>query len=106
MNSINRRTLLGASSAACISAAANRFGIAKTCASNRTTVAAVQYAPVLGDVDSNLSRAEYWVRQAARAGAKWVVLPEFFTSGLAMHPLMFSAPRPIDGEPCEFLVRN
>ena len=62
---------------------------------------------MLGDVDANLSRAKHWIREAADAGAKWVVLPEFFASGLAMHPLMFStAVRAIDGEPYQFLVET
>lgn len=103
MHVMNRRSLLRASAATCVATAAGRCGTART-SSKKTTVAAIQYAPVLGDVDANLSRADYWVRQAAHAGAEWVVLPEFFTSGLAMHPLMFSAPRQIDGEPYRFLV--
>ena len=31
------------------------------------------------------------------------MLPEFFTSGLAMHPTMFNAHRPLDGAPAQFL---
>ena len=105
MHTINRRNMLRASAVTCFSAAASRCGIARK-PLRKTTVAAVQYAPVLGDVDANLARAEHWIRQAAHAGAEWVVLPEFFTSGLAMHPLMFSAPRPIDGQPFKFLVKT
>lgn len=71
----------------------------------KTVVAAVQYAPVLGDVDSNISRARSMVLEAIKEGARWIVLPEFFTSGLAMHPLMFDAARPIDGSPTRFLTQ-
>jgi predicted amidohydrolase len=104
MSRIHRRDLLRSSAATVIGASMSQHLCAQS-SPRRTIVAAVQYAPVLGDVDSNLHRAESLVREAAAQGAKWVVLPEFFTSGLAMHPVMFAAWRPIDGEPTSFLVR-
>lgn len=76
------------------------------CGARTAVVAAIQYAPVLGDVDSNISRAESFVRDAVRSDAEWIVLPEFFTSGLAVHPLMFDAVRPIDGAPTRFLKQT
>ncbi len=74
-------------------------------ASNRKplTVAAVQFRPVLGDVRANLNKVRVLVREAFEKGANWVVLPEFFTSGLAMHECIFSAHRPLDGEPTNVL---
>ncbi len=45
------------------------------------TVAAVQMASLLGDVPGNLERIERLVAQAARAGAKLVVLPETAVNG-------------------------
>jgi hypothetical protein len=90
MSRIHRRDLLRSSAATVIGASMSQHLCAQP-SPRRTIVAAVQYAPVLGDVDSNLHRAESLVREAAAQGAKWVVLPEFFTSGLAMHPVIFAA---------------
>ena len=60
-------------------------------------VAAVQLQAVLGDVEANLERAARGVGEAARAGARWVVLPEFFTSGVAFLPAVAAAAQPLDG---------
>jgi predicted amidohydrolase len=45
------------------------------------TVAALQLAPVLGDVAGNRVRAAAAIQQALDAGADLVVLPELVTSG-------------------------
>ena len=66
-------------------------------------VAAVQFHPKLGDVDANLEKAGRLVREAFSKGARWVVLPEFFTSGFAMHKAMMDAHRPLAGQPSQFL---
>jgi predicted amidohydrolase len=69
-------------------------------------VAAVQMNAKVGDVAANLEIAEMWVRFAFRRGAKWVVLPEFFTSGMSFDPRkMLDAHRPLEGEPTQFLVK-
>jgi predicted amidohydrolase len=68
-------------------------------------VAAIQFAPKLGDVNANLSRTDVLVRDALAKGAKWIVLPEFFPSGTALHPSLFNAYQPVDGRPTE-LVRE
>ncbi len=70
---------------------------------NTIRVAAVQMHPELGDVDANLATARRLVRKAFEQKAKWVVLPEFFTSGMMMHPKMFETPRPLDGTPMQML---
>lgn len=67
--------------------------------------AAVQMQPVLGDVDANLARAERLIRAAFEKKAEWVILPEFFTSGMAFHPVMLDAARPVEGEPLQLLQR-
>ena len=36
-------------------------------------------------------------------GAQWIVLPEFFTSGLAWDPRMRDAWQPLDGKPMQML---
>jgi predicted amidohydrolase len=66
-------------------------------------VAAVQMVAELGNVQVNLSKAERLVRFPLKRGARWVVLPEFFTSGIAFHPDMASATREIDGSPAQLL---
>jgi predicted amidohydrolase len=68
-------------------------------------VAAVQYKPILGDVAANLRKAQVLVREAFAKNAKWVVLPEFFTSANGMHENIEKAHRPLNGEPMEFLKR-
>jgi predicted amidohydrolase len=69
------------------------------------TVAAVQMCPQLGDVEANCAAAERLVCEAFDAGAEWVVLPEFFTSGVAFHPSLLDAARPLEGGPHALLVR-
>lgn len=66
-------------------------------------VAAVQMQPVLGDVDANLNAAERLVQRAFEDGAQWVILPEFFTTGVAFHPNMLDAARPLEGAPLQLL---
>jgi predicted amidohydrolase len=68
-------------------------------------VAAVQLTPLLGDVEANCAAAERLAREAAASGARWVILPEFFTSGAAFHPSLLDAARPARGEPFRLLQR-
>jgi predicted amidohydrolase len=69
-------------------------------------VAAIQIHPKLADVSANVERAEQLIREAIGARAEWIVLPEFFTSGLAYDPLNLpNAPRPLDGAPMQMLKR-
>lgn len=66
-------------------------------------VAAIQMIAELGNVESNLSKAEQLVRIALRRGARLVILPEFFVSGIAFHPEMAKATRAVDGAPAQML---
>lgn len=68
-------------------------------------VAAIQMTPKIGDVAANLRQAEGLVRQAIGQGARWVILPEMFTSGAAFHPDMLRAIQPLEGEPARMLQR-
>ena len=43
------------------------------------------------------------VRSAIGQGARWVVLPEFFTTGIIFDDRMLDGHRPIDGEPMQML---
>jgi predicted amidohydrolase len=69
-------------------------------------VAAIQLHPKLADVSANLETAERLIREAIAARAEWIVLPEFFTSGLAYDPVKLpESPRPLDGAPTQMLKR-
>ena len=67
------------------------------------TVAAIQMEAEFCDTDANLRKAAEWVRKAQKLGAKWIMLPEFFTSGLAWDPRMCDAWEPLDGKPTQML---
>jgi predicted amidohydrolase len=67
-------------------------------------VGAVQLQPCLGDVDANLAACEPLVAEAALAGARIVVLPEFFTTGMAYLPSMRTGTVHFDGSVVPWLV--
>lgn len=73
--------------------------------SDRLRIAAIQMHPRLADVDANLRQAEHLVRAALERGAQWVILPEFFSSGMAFHPDMPKAIRPAEGAPKQLLLK-
>lgn len=69
------------------------------------TVAAVQTEARLGDIDHNLADCERLAAAAAGNGATWVVLPEFFSTGVAFRPDLTENAPPADGEPTRLLAR-
>jgi predicted amidohydrolase len=70
----------------------------------RVRVAAVQMHAVLGEVAVNLENAEHWVRLALREKAQWILLPEFFTTAIALHPTkLVHAYRTLEGLPMQLL---
>jgi predicted amidohydrolase len=79
--------------------------ISSNTAPTRLQVAAIQMTPRLGDVGSNLKQAEHLIRQALRQGARWIVLPEMFTSAAAFHDDMLKAIQPLDGTPLQLLKK-
>jgi predicted amidohydrolase len=96
---ISRRSLLSGAAAA----AAAAVGLS---AQRPVRGAAIQLHPKLGDVSANLERVERLIRVAITQRADWIVLPEFFTSGLAYEfETLPRAPRPIDGEPMQMLKK-
>ena len=100
MAKIDRRTFIAGSVAAGIWTS----NIRSEEASSRTTVAAIQMGSHVGDMDANLEEAENWIRYAIKGGAKWVVLPEFFVSGMSYQPdKMLDAIQPIDGQATQML---
>ena len=57
-------------------------------------VAAVQVTAKLADILGNIEHAEKLAREAARAGAKIVALPEFFTTPIAYDERLFACSLP------------
>ncbi len=60
-------------------------------------VAAVQLEPAVADVAENLHRCRALGDEAGDAGAQWIVLPEFFTTGMGFVDAMAEAVLPPDG---------
>jgi predicted amidohydrolase len=102
MGRVSRRELL--KTAAGVGAAAIHGTARARAGTALVRVAAVQMHAVLGDVAANLENAEHWVRLALREGAQWIVLPEFFTTAIALHPTrLVSAYRTLEGLPMQLL---
>jgi len=66
-------------------------------------VAAVQMQPIVGDVDANLQAAQLLATEALSGGARLVVLPEFFTTGMAFVPDLARCALPWPGPATELL---
>jgi len=60
-------------------------------------VAAIQLESVLGDIDANLAACEQLAEMAALEGAEWIILPEFFTTGMEFLPELAQHSLPPDG---------
>ena len=67
-------------------------------------VAAVQLQTVIGDIDANLVACEMLADMAAVEGAEWIVLPEFFTTGVGFFPELAERSLPPDGAATELLL--
>jgi predicted amidohydrolase len=67
-------------------------------------VAAVQLEPRIGDVAANLEACERLADAAAAEGAEWIVLPEFFTTGMGFFPELADAALRPDGEATDLLL--
>ena len=68
-------------------------------------VAAVQLEVALADVAANLAECESLAREAVRAGAQAIALPEFFTTGAAFVPQLADAALAPGGAATEMLTR-
>src|ERR687883_803716 len=60
-------------------------------------VAAVQLETVIGDVEANLAACQRLADAAASEGAEWIILPEFFTTGMGFLPELAQHSLPPDG---------
>jgi predicted amidohydrolase len=65
--------------------------------------AAVQLETVVADVAANLESCERLADQAAAAGADWILLPEFFTTGVAFREELADAALAPDGAATDLL---
>ncbi|MFW2440705.1 MAG: carbon-nitrogen hydrolase family protein [Arenicellales bacterium] len=97
--------LLAGSSSAYGKPASHQNKASRKGAPMRLHVAAIQMVPELGDVSSNLMQAEHLIQQALRQGARWIILPEMFSSAAAFHDDMLKAIQPLDGSPLQLLKR-
>ncbi|NLI69510.1 MAG: carbon-nitrogen hydrolase family protein [Firmicutes bacterium] len=57
----------------------------------KTRVAAIQLEAEIGDLQANLTACENMANEAGEKGAKWILLPEFFTTGMAFNPSIADA---------------
>ena len=102
MGRVSRRDLL--KTAAGVGTVALRGSARAQGPARPVRVAAVQMHAALGEVAANLENAEHWVRLAIREGAQWIVLPEFFTTAIALHPTkLVNAYRTLEGLPMQLL---
>ncbi len=67
-------------------------------------VAAAQMKARLADVDYNMERAAALLERGFSQGCEMVILPEFFTSGVAFHPGMADVAMPLDGPALRLLT--
>src|SRR3954467_1922258 len=65
--------------------------------------AAIQVEPVIADVAANLDACERLADAAAADGAELIVLPEFFTTGIAFDPRLADAALAPDGAATDLL---
>jgi len=71
-------------------------------------VAAVQMNCQLGELDTNLTNAEKFIREAFEQNAELVILPEFFTTpgyGFSYNPKVLEAVCPLNGKPMQLLKK-
>jgi predicted amidohydrolase len=66
-------------------------------------IAVVQLESAIADVAENLRRCEALGDEAGAAGAQWIVLPEFFTTGMGFDDAMTHAALPPDGAGLQLL---
>ncbi|XID74204.1 carbon-nitrogen hydrolase family protein [Alkanindiges sp. WGS2144] len=67
-------------------------------------VAAIQLEPKIGDVQANLAACKNMADEAGQKGAKWIVLPEFFATGMAFDPDIVDAIEPPNGPALALLL--
>lgn len=66
-------------------------------------VAAIQLAVQIGDSTANIASCERLALQAVNEGAKWIALPEFFTTGVSWNPRIVDAIQNMEGSAAKFM---
>lgn len=70
----------------------------------KVKVAAMQLEPSIGDLYTNLTKCENMADEAGKQGAEWIILPEFFTTGMAFNPEIIHAIQSPDGKALQLLL--
>src|SRR5699024_8822145 len=60
--------------------------------------------PKIGDWHANLQMCENMIHEAARQKAEWIILPEFFTTGMAFEPKIVEAIQSPNGKAFNLLL--
>lgn len=68
-----------------------------------TKVAAIQLAAKIGDSAVNIAHCERLALSAVKEGARWITLPEFFTTGVSWNPKIVEAIQNTDGDAARFI---
>lgn len=71
---------------------------------SKAKVAAIQLEPKIGDLHANLTACENMANEAGEKGAKWIIIPEFFTTGMAFNPRIAEAIQTPNGEAYQLLL--
>ena len=66
-------------------------------------VAAIQLATKIGDSNTNIASCERLALLAVKETARWIALPEFFTTGASWNPKIVEAIQNIDGTAASFM---
>jgi predicted amidohydrolase len=66
-------------------------------------IAAVQLEPAVGDIAENLRRCRALGDEAGAAGAQWIILPEFFATGMGFLDRLADAALPPEGAGTQLL---
>jgi len=66
-------------------------------------VAAIQLATKIGDSNTNIASCERLALLAIKEAARWIALPEFFTTGVSWNPKIVEAIQNIDGTAASFM---
>ncbi|KUG22364.1 nitrilase/cyanide hydratase and apolipoprotein n-acyltransferase [hydrocarbon metagenome] len=69
----------------------------------QTKVAAIQLATKIGDSKANIASCERLALMAVKKEARWIALPEFFTTGVSWNTKIVEAIQNIDGTAANFM---